>query len=273
MHPRVHNADAGSQNGLHLTHGLGSGFADPQMRPDTCPNTSCHVGCRQRELIEQLANASGSTAAAELLGTNRRQLGQTIKKLLEGREKPLLLVLDDLWSVHQLTGLLGAGTRLPAGSQLLLTSRSSDVVASFNPVPMKLLPDASALAVLAWHACGETSLPADLAEVIMDALRGCGGLPLAVKVLGGALRQVPATRVAWKVVLKPCSYCFAENQADGAFNKPALCFMHRLTEDTLCSRRTGNGLSLPSQHSDRGHCGRQVDDTVAGDQLLGLAHR
>ena len=64
---------------------------------------------------------------------------------------------------------------------------------------MQLLPDASALALLAWHACGQTSLPANLLEVAMEALRRCGGLPLAVKVLGGALRREPPTPGAWKV--------------------------------------------------------------------------
>ena len=114
---------------------------------------------------------------------------------------PLLLVLDDLWTPHQLTQLLGSDTRLPRWSQLLLTSRRSDVVAAHGAtvMPMELLPDASALALLAWQACGQASLPADLAEVAEDASRGCGGLPLAVKVLGGALRREPATREAWKV--------------------------------------------------------------------------
>ena len=114
---------------------------------------------------------------------------------------PLLLVLDDLWTEVQVEGLLGSGTRLPPGSQLLLTSRRSDVVATQNAtiMPMELLPDASALALLAWQACGEVSVPAHLAEVAEDALRGCGGLPLAVKVLGGALRRDLVELAKWKV--------------------------------------------------------------------------
>ena len=80
---------------------------------------------------------------------------------------PLLLLLDDLWSDFQLTELLGSGTRLPLGSQLLLTSRRSDVVASYNAMPMELLDDASALALLAWHACDKTNLPAELAQAAL----------------------------------------------------------------------------------------------------------
>ena len=115
---------------------------------------------------------------------------------------PLLLVLDDLWTEVQVEALLGRSTRLPTGSQLLLTSRRSDVVAAHGAMvmPMELLPDASALALLAWHACGEVSVPAHLAEVAEDALRGCGGLPLAVKVLGSALRRDLVELAKWKVI-------------------------------------------------------------------------
>jgi len=35
---------------------------------------------------------------------------------------PLLLVLDDVWTERQVTQLLGTDTRLPPGSQLLITS-------------------------------------------------------------------------------------------------------------------------------------------------------
>ena len=125
-------------------------------------------------------------------------LSQKVTDMLESGG-PLLLVLDDLWSDVQVEGLLGSGTRLPHGSQLLLTSRHRNVVADYNPKACELLPDASALKLLAWHACGQTSLPADLAEVGTDAVRACGGLPLSVKVLGGALSRDPPTPAAWKV--------------------------------------------------------------------------
>ena len=154
---------------------------------------------RQRELIEQLAKEVGSNAADVLLGIGDLLLSQKVKDMLESGG-PLLLVLDDLWTEHQVTQLLCGDTRLPHGSQLLLTSRRSDVVAAHGAtvMPMELLPDASALTLLAWQACDQASLPADIAEVAEDALRGCGGLPLAVKVLGGALRREPATPKAWK---------------------------------------------------------------------------
>ena len=156
---------------------------------------------RQRELYKQLVGFGRSwcgVTAAELEGLDAQDLSQRIKDELES-SGPVLLVLDDLGSVHQLTQLLGADTALPEGSQLLLTSRRRDAVAEFDVVPMELLPDGFALAVLAWHACGHTSLPAHLTKVAADALRACCGVPLALGVLGGAFRREAATLAAWKV--------------------------------------------------------------------------
>ena len=130
------------------------------------------------------------------------QLSQRIKQMLE-RGGPVLLVLDDLWSEYQLRQLLPSGTCLPKGSQLLLTSRRKDVVADYNPAPMELLSDAYALPLLTWHACGHTSPPVGFEEVAMDAMRRCGGLPLALKVLGGAFQREPATPGAWRVSSHP----------------------------------------------------------------------
>ena len=139
-------------------------------------------------------------------------LSQKIRDMLESGG-PLLLVLDDLWSEVQLEGLVGTGTRLPHGSQLLLTSRRSDILAAYNAQPVQPLPGTSALALLAWQACGQASLPADLAAAAEDALRGCGGLPLAVKVLGGALRREPATPKAWKASHRAFVICAANGAA------------------------------------------------------------
>ena len=155
----------------------------------------CH---RQRELIEQLAKEVGISAAAKLVHSGQSLLREKVQQMLESGG-PLLLVLDDVWSEHQLLEVLGTHTHLPPGSQLLLTSRRRDVAAAYNPVPMQLLPHASALELLAWHARGQFSLPTHQADVARAALRMCGGLPLAVKVLGTMLRRTAATRIDWQV--------------------------------------------------------------------------
>ena len=119
--------------------------------------------CRQCALIKQLAREVGSNSTAELPDVSSLQLKEEIKTMLE-RGGPLLLVLDDLWTEHQLAELLGPETQLPPGSQLLLTARQRDAVAAHNAMPMELLPNGLAMTLLSWHACRQASLPAQLAQ-------------------------------------------------------------------------------------------------------------
>ena len=218
---------------------------------------------RQRELIGQLAREIGASAAAELQGVGTLQLKQQIEEMLQ-RGGPLLLVLDDIWSGFQLSQLLGSGC-LPKGSQLLLTSRRSDVLTSYNPTPMKLLSDASALTLLAWHAYGQMSLPAHLEQVAVSALQRCGGLPLAIKVLGGALRRELSTTAAW-TVNSP-----AHGRLRGLELAPCFHLVMLLYQVLKWSCCVGQSLSIHNQRSKWCRCGQQDNDRMAGDQLLGLA--
>ena len=160
---------------------------------------------KQRELVMELARSADNSVAEELLATSTELLTRQIARMLQGGGR-LLLVLDDLWSASQLQALLCCGAaQLPPGSQVLLTTRKRSIVAAWNPVPQQLLSEQSATALLAWHACGRQRLPATVADsgAAREALRMCGGLPLAVKVLGGMLRREAATEATWHVRMRP----------------------------------------------------------------------
>ena len=174
---------------------------------DEQPQAERQLVDTQHDLIGQLAKAVGKNAAEALRreGTTREQLTAQIVSMLR-EAKSLLLVLDDLWTAHQLLVLLGAGIdELPSGSRVLLTTRERDIVRTRNPVDQPMLSNDSAKAVLAWHACNEEVLPAELADsrVVRGALRMCCGLPLAIKMLGGMLSAVPASTVTWQVRAPP----------------------------------------------------------------------
>ena len=91
-----------------------------------------------------------------------------------------------------------------SGSQVLLTTRKRDVVDGLNPVRQELLSEESASELLAWHACKGGRLPGGLADsdATRDALRMCGGLPLALDVVGGMLGRVKAIESVWQVWLR-----------------------------------------------------------------------
>lgn len=122
---------------------------------------------------------------------------------------PLFLVLDDLWTRDQLHWLLAcddsedtqaAVADLPEGSRILLTSRSRAVVtvAGYEDglILLEELDDQSSRQLLL-EAASSTTCPAPelTADQMQRALRICGGLPLALTVLGRLLRAQPRSKL------------------------------------------------------------------------------
>lgn len=116
----------------------------------------------------------------------------------------LMLVLDNVWSKKQLHWLLAcddtedpraAIAKMPPGSRVLLASRSRDIVTvpgmAGDVFPLSLLDDTSAVKLLCQEALKQPQPPATLeTPQLRQALAVCGGLPLALRVLGRQLRGV-----------------------------------------------------------------------------------
>ncbi len=119
----------------------------------------------------------------------------------------LMLVLDDLWSKMQLHWLLAcddtedpgaAIAKMPPGSRVLLASRSQDIVTvsgmAGKILPLSLLDDTSAVQLLCQEAFKQPQPPPPeefSTAQLRQAMAICGGLPLALRVLGRQLRGVP----------------------------------------------------------------------------------
>jgi hypothetical protein len=145
---------------------------------------------KQRQLIRLLAGSSMPTAgsAAQL----QQQLEQCTR-----HAGPLLLVLDDVWTAAQRDGLLCLSA-LSAGSRVVLTGRDSGVLhpdgASCVARPVEALAPAQAEQLLCQHAFAADQAPTGYAAAVQQALAVCGGLPLALQVVGAGMRsRTPAT--------------------------------------------------------------------------------
>ena len=119
------------------------------------------------------------------------------------RSKPVLLVLDNIWTVGQLDDILPAQLQLPAGSRVLITTCSEEIASgriNFQPQRVDLLQPETARQLLLLYAMPPASAagPSQLDEVSTSrVLHACHGLPLALTVVGKYLLGQPTS--AWQV--------------------------------------------------------------------------
>jgi NB-ARC domain len=140
---------------------------------------------KQRQLMKMLAGTSMPTAgsAAQLVQQLRQQTRHS---------GPLLLVLDDIWTAPQRDALLCLDA-LPDGSRIILTGRESSNLHPEGGVctlrPIELLAHDEAEHLLCQHAFAADCVPAEYTAAVQQALALCGGLPLALQVVGAGMRS------------------------------------------------------------------------------------
>ena len=103
---------------------------------------------------------------------------------LKGRER-MLLVLDDVWKIQTLEIL----EVMPKGVQckIIITTRDEGVPNKKHATKLKMpiLSPLESWKLFCHHACcGDVNMPLDLEEVGKQIMSECGGLPLALKVIG-----------------------------------------------------------------------------------------
>ncbi|KAG0627123.1 hypothetical protein M758_2G175500 [Ceratodon purpureus] len=111
---------------------------------------------------------------------------------------PVLIVVDNVYKLNQFEVLVPFVNHLHPGSRIIVTSRDRSV---FNNVAGRsklkhCLYDVSTLGVeessmlFNWHAFQADEAPEQLKGVAKEVVEGCGGLPLALKVVGSSLFDV-----------------------------------------------------------------------------------
>ncbi|KAI3910033.1 hypothetical protein MKW92_006898 [Papaver armeniacum] len=159
-----------------------------------CAWTFVSQRCSRRDiLIEILKNASlSSHELKEIEDRNEEDLVQLLYKYLQ--DKRYLVVLDDIWM---------------KGSKVLLTTRNKEVALRADPWSLHLEPrfltDKESWGLLCNKALpttniAETSISPALQKIGREMVRKCGGLPLAVTVLGGLLATKKTDITEWEIV-------------------------------------------------------------------------
>ncbi|KAL7103806.1 hypothetical protein ACP275_08G202200 [Erythranthe tilingii] len=160
-----------------------------------------------KELIMQLVGTN-SDLLDELDKETLSQVKHKLHQCLEG--KRYFIVLDDVWENQHWKYLANAFPREGKASRLLLTSRNQ--VATMNKPyihTMRFLDEEKSWDLLLKEACVEKfegGCPQDFEIIGRAIVRKCGGLPLAICIVGGLLIDTNPSTEKWKKVLNEINY-------------------------------------------------------------------
>ncbi|GJN07238.1 hypothetical protein PR202_ga25054 [Eleusine coracana subsp. coracana] len=157
------------------------------------------------DLLMRIIEAAGGNQRA---GNTKVVLQQTLKETLEGCKT--LLVMDDVWNHQAWENVIRTPmTKASAqGSCVLVTTRDYRIARGmmaeepYHPINKLEPEDAWSLLrkQVIRHKNDESQVDM-LKDIGMGIIAKCDGLPLAVKVMGGLLRQKRIRRSDWKTVL------------------------------------------------------------------------
>ncbi|XP_047175592.1 disease resistance protein RUN1-like [Vigna umbellata] len=124
----------------------------------------------------------------------------TIENRLSG--KKLFIVLDDVNEINQLKQLCGSGKWFRAGSVIIITTRHLDLLYQQKVdyvYEMDELNENDSVELFSWHAFREAKPRENFNKLARSAVAYCGGLPLALEVLGSYLSK--RSENEWRSVL------------------------------------------------------------------------
>ncbi|KAL6843170.1 hypothetical protein ACP4OV_026883 [Aristida adscensionis] len=160
----------------------------------------------QNFTVAELLRVAVTQAGGQHHHANERSLLEpTLLNLI--RDKKIFVVLDDLWRVGavECNNMIKASFSYAArGSCVLVTTRHDGVARVMNARclhRMDFLGHEDAWSLLKKQPQRESLEVDNLKDIGFEILDRCGGLPLAIKVIGGLLRQRDMNIVEWERVL------------------------------------------------------------------------
>ncbi|XP_059075000.1 probable disease resistance protein At4g33300 [Cryptomeria japonica] len=140
-------------------------------------------------ILEILCEKMAGNKRPEFLNLKDGQM--KVQQLILSQSKPTLVILDDVWSKTNLENLLFEGP----GYKTLVTTRDNSTIPTTSTTELYQLPllcPDDALSLFCFWAFGQPSIPSTVnANIVMEVQAQCGGLPLAIKVIGSSLHGEP----------------------------------------------------------------------------------
>ncbi|XP_050126425.1 disease resistance protein RPV1-like isoform X1 [Malus sylvestris] len=105
------------------------------------------------------------------------------------RCKRVLIVLDDVENSEQFNAIIGMRDWFHPGCKIIITTRHEHLLKAHEVVRFKVegLHEYESLKLFSWHAFGQPRPQEGYMELSRPIVEHCGGVPLALKVLGSSL--------------------------------------------------------------------------------------
>lgn len=159
-----------------------------------------------RNFIQSLPCAIRRSVPEAVENMSIDELKMLIKNLLQKRR--YLVVLDDIWNLHEWEAVKYALPNNNSGSRVMLTTRKADVASAATSIELRgevynLMPltNDECWDLFCRKAFQGNSCPSYLFEICNSILRKCEGLPLAIVAISGILARKDTRRIdEWDVI-------------------------------------------------------------------------
>ncbi|BBH09590.1 NB-ARC domain-containing disease resistance protein [Prunus dulcis] len=201
--------------------------------------------CRARDTLQGIiVEVNPDCNMQDLKKLQEEELVLKLRQLLQ--EKRYLLVLDDIWEKKVWDSLQSAFPNGKMGSKVMLTTRNKEVAlyadTMSEPIEPQFLTQDESLELFRKKAFpGMNETPSNLEKLGREMMAKCGGLPLAVVVLGGLLSTKSKTEEEWTRVLQNIKWrliILALSYNDLPFHlKSCFLYLGLFPEDSSISKR------------------------------------
>ncbi|XP_038979287.1 putative disease resistance protein At1g50180 [Phoenix dactylifera] len=221
--------------------------------------------------IKKKEETTAGITLEELEKMGEEEVREKLRDFL--RDRKYLVVMDDVWSVdvwRQMHPFFSKGNN---GSTILLTTRIIEVARDTEPrIPpheLQLLNDTESLELFRRKAFPPNQdVPTELEALAQKLAKKCGGLPLALVVLGGLLSKKDGSYHEWSRVAQSMNW---DDSRDGkeclnilglSYNdlpyplKPCFLYIAAFPEDSIISASKLVRLWVPKDSSPKSRGGQ-----------------